>query len=123
MIAMKKFLGLDNIEGIRIEGIRKSPDPTVYCKTQPLFLGHFQEVGAPASVPWSIIRTDQAIFHYKGAPDGRSEPKKKEQSSSQNPKSPGFILIIEHHVVTFYFAVIPDVPLASHAGVLSVLRE
>ena len=32
--------------------------------------------------------------------------------------NPGFILIIEDHAVTFYFAVLPDVPLPSRAGVL-----
>ena len=37
--------------------------------------------------------------------------------------NPGFILIIERPVVTFYFVVLPDVPLASHACVLSVLRD
>ena len=31
---------------------------------------------------------------------------------------PGFILIIEDHAVTFYFAVLPDVALPSRAGVL-----
>ena len=30
----------------------------------------------------------------------------------------GFILIIEDHAVTFYFAVLPDVALPSRAGVL-----
>ena len=149
MTAMRTSLGLDSIEDICIEGIRKNTDrSSVYYKTQPLFSGHFQEVGAPAapaatgtplpppaSAPWSIIRTDQASFHYKGTPDRRSESKAackaakahhpKEQSSSRSRKSapPGFILIIEHHAVTFYFAVLPDVPLASHAGVLSVLRD
>ena len=35
--------------------------------------------------------------------------------------NPGFILIIEDHAVTFYFAVLPDVALPSRADVLLVL--
>ena len=90
MTAMRTSLGLDSIEDICIEGIRKNTDrSSVYYKTQPLFSGHFLEVGAPAapaatgtplpppaSAPWSIIRTPEASFHYKGTPaEQGSDPK------------------------------------------------
>ena len=91
----------------------------LYTNTKSLFLGHFQALGNSQNRSvdgegWSEICAEGVNFHYKGTPA---------QHKDGAEETPGFILIIERPVVTFYFAVLPDVPLASHAGVLSVLRD
>jgi len=93
----------------------------LYTNTKSLFLGHFQALGnsenrSVDAEGWSEICAEGIHFHYKGTPA-------KLACKDEAEETPGFILIIERPVVTFYFVVLPDVPLASHACVLSVLRD
>ena len=99
-------------------------DTDLYTNTKSLFLGHFQSLGNSEKMGegWSKICADGVNFHYKGTPAQQGTPAQLGGTNGAE-ETPGFILIIERPVVTFYFAVLPDVPLASHAGVLSVLRD